>query len=139
MQLVAKHPALACVPPNATITKAKGMSLALGRPMQVWMGRWGDIHQRKRALRFPCPCYTDSITTALPPQVCATLMAKEPGVLCCCASPPGELNRDLKPHVEDIQEVGVRNTIPQLRCTRDGCTYILAWYTHPCSFCLLCL
>jgi hypothetical protein len=32
-------------------------------------------------------------------------MAKEPGVLCCCASPPGELNRDLKPHVEDIREV----------------------------------
>ncbi len=35
VQLVIKHPALACVPPNATITKAKGMSLALGCTMQV--------------------------------------------------------------------------------------------------------
>lgn len=25
--------------------------------------------------------------------------------MCCTASPPGELNRDLKPHVADIEEV----------------------------------
>lgn len=34
-QLVGKHPALATTPPNATITKAKTMSLALGCTMQV--------------------------------------------------------------------------------------------------------
>lgn len=35
VQLVGKHPALATTPPNATITKAKTMSLALGCTMQV--------------------------------------------------------------------------------------------------------
>ena len=35
VQLVIKHPALASIPPNATITKAKSMSLALGCSMQV--------------------------------------------------------------------------------------------------------
>jgi hypothetical protein len=34
-QLVIKHPALATIPPNATITKAKNISLALGCSMQV--------------------------------------------------------------------------------------------------------
>ena len=52
------------------------------------------------------------------------LMAKEPGVLCCCASPPGELNKDLRPHVEDIREVrcgigqggGANNDAPDGMC-----------------------
>jgi hypothetical protein len=35
MQLVMKHPPLASIPPNVTIAKAKGISLALGCSMQV--------------------------------------------------------------------------------------------------------
>ena len=35
----------------------------------------------------------------------AGLMSKSPGLLCCCASPPGELNRDLKPYLTDINSV----------------------------------
>ncbi len=40
-QLVAKHPALATIPPNVTITKCKALSIALGVSMQVWLGGWG--------------------------------------------------------------------------------------------------
>lgn len=29
-------------------------------------------------------------------------------MLCCCAAPPGEMNKDLQPHLEDILEVVAR-------------------------------
>jgi hypothetical protein len=40
-QLVAKHPALATIPPNVVITRVKSISMALGMSMQVRLGAAG--------------------------------------------------------------------------------------------------
>jgi hypothetical protein len=40
-------------------------------------------------------------------QTAGVLVAKAPALLACCVAAPGELNRDLKPHVDTVQEVGV--------------------------------
>jgi hypothetical protein len=40
------------------------------------------------------------------PQTAGVLVAKAPALLACTFAAPGELNRDLKSHVDAVQEVG---------------------------------
>ncbi|GFH10283.1 hypothetical protein HaLaN_05566 [Haematococcus lacustris] len=40
-------------------------------------------------------------------ELAGVLVAKAPALLACCVTVPGELNRDLKPHLEQVQEVGL--------------------------------
>ncbi len=38
-------------------------------------------------------------------QTVSGVVAKAPAVLACAVAAPGEMNRDLKPHVDAVQEV----------------------------------
>ena len=38
-------------------------------------------------------------------QTAGVLLAKAPALLCCTVGMPGELNRDLQPHVDDVSQV----------------------------------
>lgn len=47
----------------------------------------------------------DSIHVAVPAQTAGVLLAKAPALLCCTVGMPGELNKDLQPHVDDVSQV----------------------------------
>lgn len=47
-------------------------------------------------------------------QSTGVLVAKAPALLACCVAAPGELNRDLRPHVDAVQEVSCQAAVPVL-------------------------
>ncbi|GFH23133.1 uncharacterized protein HaLaN_20697, partial [Haematococcus lacustris] len=45
-----------------------------------------------------------SLALGMSMPLAGVLVAKAPALLACCVTVPGELNRDLKPHLEQVQE-----------------------------------
>ena len=66
---VLKHPALAVIPPNATISRAKNMSMALG----VSMGMAGEVMAKVPAVLCMCSVNPGELNAELKPHVADVL------------------------------------------------------------------
>mmetsp|Transcript_33231 Transcript_33231/g.73486 ORF Transcript_33231/g.73486 Transcript_33231/m.73486 type:complete len:603 (-) Transcript_33231:1668-3476(-) len=106
-RLVSNQPALLEMAPNTVKARLETIAALFDVPLEIAV----QLVLKHPALATIPPNATItkvknlSLSLGVTMQVAGNLMAKEPGVLCCTAGPPGELNRDLKPHVADIQEV----------------------------------
>ncbi|KAF5835760.1 hypothetical protein DUNSADRAFT_6900 [Dunaliella salina] len=106
-ELVAEQPALLEMSPNTVKARLESLAALLGVPLQIATA----LVRRHPALACAPPNATisrfknASMALGISMQTAGTLLAKAPALLCCTAGMPGELNKDLQPHVDDVSQV----------------------------------